>query len=198
MEEIRIQEKPDWVEWNDIHDILFNAHKANRDRGIFMRTSVLTGEELKKRLGDGICLVAFVGGKLAGTASIKFIQRNRWYAHEVIGDLMLIGILPEYKGLGIYKRLYTSLEDIAKQNKLNILELDTNENNITMQKISLGWGFKYVSMFASPYVKHYSVVMAKWLNGCPYSDLYLKIRYAVFCMKFKLRIRPGNIRRFDF
>ena len=111
---------------------------------------------------------------------------------------MLIGILPKYKGYGIYKRLSTSLENIAKQHKLNILELDTNENNITMQKISLAWGFKYVSMFASPYVKHYSVVMAKWLNGCPYSDLYLKIRYTVFCIKFKLRIKPGNIKRFDF
>lgn len=33
MEEIIIQEKPDWVEWDDIHDILYNAHKENRDKG---------------------------------------------------------------------------------------------------------------------------------------------------------------------
>ncbi len=198
MEEVEIIEKPDSITWDDIHNVLYKAHEENREKGIFMRTSILTGEELRERLGHGVCLVALVKGQLAGTASIKFLYRDRWYAHEMIGDLMLVGILPEYKGLCIYTKLLNKLEDIARMHKLSILELDTNEKNILMQKISLAKGFKKVSMFASPFVKHYSVVMAKWLNQCPYSDLYLKLRFFVFCAKFKLRIKPGNIRRFRY
>ena len=30
-------EKPDWVSWETIHDVLWEAHAENRKNGVFMR-----------------------------------------------------------------------------------------------------------------------------------------------------------------
>ncbi len=197
MESIIVIEKPENVSWDMIHDILYRAHEKNRLNGIFMRTATLSGEELEARLGpNGRCYIAMYGTKIIGTGSVKLIQRNCWYANERVADLMLIGVLPEYVGKHIYSLLYSVLEDYSKSQGVKMLEMDTAEKNKRMLRIANKKGFKKVGMFSSPYVKHYSIILSKWLYGCPYSNFYIMMRFLYEKYKMKLRYKPGHIRRF--
>ena len=51
MEEIKIMEKPEWVSWDDIHQLLLAAHKKNIEKGIVMKYAQLPGEEIRKKIG---------------------------------------------------------------------------------------------------------------------------------------------------
>lgn len=188
---------PDSIGWNVIHEILYKAHEINRQKGIFMRTANLSGEELKERVGTtGQCFVALVDGSVAGTSSVKIVNRNAWYHKGPIGDFILSGVLPEYKGLGLYDKLTDARVEFVKRNGVSVIELDTAEGNSLMQSISLKHGFRYVAVKASPYTKHYSVVMAKWLGDAPFCDFYCKIRYQLQSILYKLRYKRGHIKRF--
>lgn len=197
MRDIRIIEKPDWISWDDIHDCLWEAHESNRKIGVNMRTAYLSGEELKKRIGPrGKCFVALVDGNFAGTASIKSVSRNTWYHKGELCDFILVGIYPQYKGLGIYKMLLRECASVSMNLGINVVELDTAEGNTYMQAISKKHGFKCVAVKASPYTKHYSVVLAMWTNGCPFYESYVKFRFKLQEVLYKLRFKRGHIKRF--
>lgn len=197
MDEIEIVPIDNRFSWDIIHDILYSAHESNRKNGVFMKTAELSGGELKERVGDnGQCFVAIVNNKVVGTASVKIVNRNKWYHKGRIGYLMLIGIYPEYKGLGIYNKLAGECYNFCEKAGVDTVELDTAERNHVMQNISLKHGFRYVGIKASPYTKHYSVIMAKWLGENPFSDFYCKFRFFLQSVAYKLRYKPGHIKRF--
>ena len=50
---IQVIEKPDWVSWEVIHQVLWNAHEENRQKGIMMQLPSLSAEELHKYIGEG-------------------------------------------------------------------------------------------------------------------------------------------------
>ena len=80
MADIIIMEKPDWITYDDIHELIVKAHKVNIDKGIVMKTTKLEGEELKERIGvEGRCFVALDGEKLVGTSSYRILEKNEWY-----------------------------------------------------------------------------------------------------------------------
>ena len=75
MEKIVVMPKPDWISWDDIHQLLLSAHKKNIDKGIVMGTSQLSGLELEKRVGElGRCFVALADDTLVGTTSVGFFK----------------------------------------------------------------------------------------------------------------------------
>lgn len=196
-EEIEIVPIGDRFSWDIIHDILYSAHESNRKNGVFMKTAELSGDELKERVGNnGQCFVAVVNGKAVGTASVKIVNRNKWYHKGSIGYLMLSGIYPEYKGLGIFSKLDEARYDFCKKAGVNAVEFDTAEGNLVRQNIALKHGFRYVAIKASPYTKHYSVIMAMWLGENPFSDFYCKFRFFLQSAAYKLRYKRGHIKRF--
>ena len=85
---IQIIEKPDWVSWDDIHEVLWKAHASNRANGIAMRKPSLLGNEIKKEIGEnGKMFVAIVDGQLAGTAAIVHKEGKMWYNNGTYGYL---------------------------------------------------------------------------------------------------------------
>lgn len=168
--DIQIMEKPDWVSWDDIHEVLMRAHAVNRANGINMRKPSLPGAEIKKEIGDdGIMLVALDGKQLVGTAALLVREIKRWYNDGKFGYLCFAAVLPEYNGKGIYKQFCIKREEIARTKGLNKLYFDTHHNNTHVIKINKAQGFKCVDVKTLP--NHWNVVMFKWLNGCPYSNL---------------------------
>lgn len=166
---IQIIEKPDWVSWDAIHDVLVKAHAENRAKGINMRKPGLPGEEIKKEIGDdGVMLVALDGEKVVGTAALLVKQNKTWYNNGRYGYLCFASILPEYNGKGIYKQLCQKREEVAKQKGLNRLYIDTHHNNTHVIEINKEQGFKCVDIKVLP--DHWNVVLFKWLDGCPYSN----------------------------
>ena len=54
---------------------------------------------------------------------------------------------------------------------------NTSEQNKIVQKINLKRGAKYVQFAKAKRSKYYSVVMARWLHGCPYPDWFCNFMF---------------------
>lgn len=198
MSEIEIVEKPDWISWDDIHQCLWEAHKRNRERGITMRTTLLSGDELRRRIQhDSFNYKTYVlldGKKLIGTGSVSIRQKKAWYVNGSVAYFLCNGIIPEYTGRGLNKLLYQKREEFGHMNNCILIYYDTAEGNKFKQEIDIKKGFRKVDYFASK-SKHYSVVLAKWYGECPYSKLYCRIRFLLKKVYIQLRFKPGKIRR---
>jgi len=67
----QIIEKPDWVSWDEIHDVLWKAHAQNREKGVIMAYPSLTGDEIKRRVeNNGKMFIALDGQNVIGTLAL--------------------------------------------------------------------------------------------------------------------------------
>jgi hypothetical protein len=64
---------------------------------------------------------------------------------------------------------------------------DTHSKNTRRIEIALKNGFRLVRFFRAASKDHYSVVYAKWLNGCPYSSFYCWGKYQLSKLKTIIR-----------
>ena len=175
---IQIVEKPDWVTWDDIKQCLFEAHAQNRAKGINMAHYQWPVERIKDSLGEkGVVLVALDGKRLIGTAAIGDKIGKTWYTRGPYAYICFDAVIPEYSGKGIFKLLDSKREQLAKNLGYRTLVFDTHSNNIHRQEIAQKNGYRLVRFFRAASKDHYSVVMAKWLDSCPYSKLYCKMQY---------------------
>ena len=193
---IQILEKPDWISFDDIHELLYEAHKNNREKGLNVKTAEMTGVELEAHIGkNGKCFVALDGNKLIGTTSYRIINRNYWCVKDKVVDRILVGILPEYQGQHISTLLFDKILNEAQINGYKYIETRTSENNEIMQAISIKDGYRHID-FLSTKADHFTVVMLKWLDACPYSMSQIDWHYKWRKFIIKLRYKPGRIKRF--
>ena len=171
---IQIVEKPDWVSWEEIHEVLVKAHELNRVHGINMRMPSLPGAEIKKRVEDnrGKLFVALDGEKVVGTGAVVIKNKNMWCGAGDYAYLCFASVLPEYNGQGIYKQLYIYIEREARKMGLNRIMFDTHERNERMLEVNKGNGFVPVHYFQAASKAHYNIHLVKWLDGCPYSKVH--------------------------
>lgn len=174
---IQIIEKPDWVSWDDIHNVLWEAHEENRRRGINMRYPTLSGNDIMARVTDsGKMYVAVDNNKIIGTTAFTIKNLDLWCGKGNYAYLCFSSILPEYRGQGIYKKIMIFVENEIYKNGLSRIMFDTHEQNSRMTEISLRQGYQRISY--RHYCNHYNIVFVKWLTGgCPYSKIYCKLRY---------------------
>ena len=181
---IQIVEKPDWVSWEDIKRCLYEAHSSNRDRGINMSHYQWPAEKFIESIGgNGKMFIATDNDKLVGVGAVCERNGNTWYAKGKYAYLGFAGVLPEYKGQGIYKELIRIREDFALRHGYDVIIFDTHKKNISVQKVALKNGFRYVRFFQAASKDHYSVVLAKWIHGCPHSKAFCFAKYQI--SKFK-------------
>ena len=135
--DIQIIEKPEWVTWNDIQDVVHAAHQENIERGIVMLNALLPGEKIKEKVGDGKMFVALLGNKVVGTAAFKVKESTLWYGCHRYGYRFFEAVHPEYKGQGIYGALCKKQTETAVAKGLDMMMFDTHERNqnvIVMKK----------------------------------------------------------------
>lgn len=198
--DIKIVEKPDWVTWDEIHQVLWKAHEQNRQKGIMMAFPSLPGEEIRKKIGDtGKMFVAMVGEKVIGTYAVIVKSHSKlWFIRSNYGYLCFMSILPDYRGKGIYRLLTEACESYAATKDLSVLTFDTHEHNFKIQSLKEKEGFTLVSYKACK--DHYNVIMAKWLKHCPYPSWYIKLRFHLSKFKLKTRYKmvsgKGRVKRF--
>lgn len=193
--EIQVLEKPEWVSWDAIHQVIWDSHADNRRNGITMRNPTLSGEEIKIKLGEtGKMLVAINDEKkLVGTAAVMPKDLGVWFGREVFAYCCFAAILPEYNGKGIYKEMCRRQEEMAWDMGLDKMVFDTHENNTRIINHALKAGYQFVDYrFCRD---HYNVVMVKWLNGCPYPSYYLRLRFLLSKAKTKLLRFARRLRR---
>lgn len=196
---IQIVEKPEWVTWDEIHEVLVKAHAQNRANGVNMKKPTLPGEKIAEEVGnEGKMFVALDGERVVGTLALIDKSGRRWYNTGKYGYLCYGAVLPEYGGKGIYRSLYQVAETTAKQLGLIVLTRDTNERNARMLKITKQEGYHYVAYKVCS--DHFNIVRAKWLNKCPYPVWYINTRFLISKVIAKLRYKmdpvKGRTKRF--
>lgn len=198
MEEIKVIPKPDWVSWDDIHKVLYEAHAGNRKNGFTMHNAFMSGEELKQKVGDGQCFVALDGDKLVGVTAVDIKPKNKWYTRgRKTAHRMLSAILRSYQGLGINEELNDMAWEWIAKTDVEVVWAGTAENNTIIRKISKKKGFIDVDYITSKNADYYSVVFIKWMKGkCPFPLWYCKFRFKWARFWTRLRYKPGKIERF--
>ena len=196
MEDIKIVQKPDWISWDDIHNLLLEAHKRNIEKGIVLQYAQMPGAWIKEKLGDeGCCWVALDGDKPVGTTSVTYFQGKSWWNKgKKVAHGCFTGILREYQGIGLMEELNAKKYEHIRSMGVDMTEGDTAETNKTVLKVFGKDGYKVVSYFSSS-SQHYSVRIVKWLNGCPFSDEYIAKRRIWSEKLTKLQYKPGKIER---
>lgn len=197
--EIQIMEKPDWVSWNEIHEVIWNAHAQNREKGVIMAYPSLSGDEIKRRIeNNGKMFVALDGQNVIGTLALIIKEGKKWYNQETYGYLCFGAVLPDYSGKGIYRSLYKVAETTALNQGISVITRDTNEANARMLKISKQEGYHFVECKA--YKDHFNIVRAKWLGKCPFPTWYIQTRFLFSQIYVKTRFRmdsnKGKVKRF--
>lgn len=190
--EITIVEKPDWVSWDEIHEVLVKSHAQNRENGINMRKPSLPGDKIAEEIGDeGKMFVAMDGRKVVGTAAIVVKSKSLWCGRKQdrYACLYFASVLPEYNGRGIYKKFQLRREEEATSMGVDKLLFDTHENNRHVLEINCKNGYKYVDYRVLG--DHNNVVMVKWLKGCPYSDFrcWYEFNKRKLILKVKIKIK---------
>ena len=174
---IQIIEKPDGVSWEAIQNVLVRAHAENRSKGIIMRKPSLPGDEIKKEIGtDGVMLLALDSKQVVGTAALILNKGTMWYNEGLYGYCCFDAVLPEYNGKGVYRKLCSAREELARKKKLNKLYVDTHQANVHAINVNLKNGFKKVDVKILR--DHWNVVLFKWIDGCPYSDFRCRYEFA--------------------
>ena len=164
MEKVTVSIRNKNQSWDDIHELLVYAHKKNIDKGIIMKTTTESNEQLKERVGDGVLFIATIGNQLIGCQMIKIVHTTSWYAPQgIIGHIGLGAVHPEYQGKGIYNKLNEKTFEYAKIKNCNIVCFDTAEFNYSMLSLSKKIGYRYVDFMAT-HSRHYSIIVAKNLN----------------------------------
>lgn len=197
MEEIKVMPKPEWVSWDDIRDLLVTAHKRNIEKGMTMNTTTMSGEDLKKHLGEeGRCFVAFCGDQLVGTTSVCISKGKKWFDKgKTISKGAMSAILPKYQGMGILEEMNELRDAYIAEKGVQVMEGDTPEDNMVVRKFVARNGFKEVRFFPAAHQNHFSVYFVKWLEGCPFSDKYIKRRFNLSKKLTKMQYKPGKVER---
>lgn len=195
---IQIVEKPDWISWDEIREVLWESHAENREQGINNALPSKSSDELRRFVGDrGKMFVALEGKKVVATGAVLIKNNRKWYSKGDYAYVCLGAILPEYRRRGIYFPFEKILEAYAKSFS-SLLVTDMHENNKTPQKLRLREGFQYVAYKACK--DHYNVVKAKWFNESPYPLWYIKFRFQLSKQYVKTRYKmvPGKglVKRF--
>lgn len=97
---------------------------------------------------NGYFVVAELHGDGVGCGALK--------CHAEFGEVKRMWVAPSARGLGIGKRILARLEEIARQQKLQVLRLETNKALAEAQTLYKNSGYREVAPFNSePYAHHW-------------------------------------------
>ena len=185
---IDIKIKDSSISWENVRELIYVAHESNRKNGVDIRNAHLSALELEKSIGaDGVCLVALDNGKLIGTCSIAFKELNCWYAKGKCAYCTLDAVLPEYRGMGVFKKLDQERFRVIQNLNVQTIYMYVAEKNTLRRKIAIKQGFDAIEMRYNPYNCHYFVVYCMWLGRRPVAKIFVKVRFFLQSMKIKAR-----------
>jgi GNAT superfamily N-acetyltransferase len=197
MGDIVIVPKPDWVSWDEITSVLHDAHKSTVADGMNYVASYQGANVTKRRAEGGICYVALIDDKVVGTLTVKKHAPNNkvWYRRDIYATFEMIGVSSRYKRRGILSALSQVAEEWVIDNNLKVIIIDVAVENKPMQNAGLKQGFKYVDYISKKNTNYCSVVMARWLDGCPYTDKVIFRKFILAKIKcILLYTKKGSLR----
>lgn len=177
MDGITVMRRPESVSWEAVSRVLKEAHRENVRRGIRMTYPQLPPEQLYEKTEGrgGVLFVALDGERLVGTAAVVSIDKAIWCGDGGYAYCFLDAVLPAYAGKGVFRRLADAQQQWAREAGLDRLLLDTNERNRHMLRLCRKSGWRSVDYRI--HNGYSSVMLVKWLGGCPYSRLHCQYKF---------------------
>lgn len=177
MEGITVTVRPETVSWETVSQVLREAHRENVRQGIRMTYPNLPPQELWAITEGrgGTLYLASDGDRVVGTAAVVRIDKAIWCGDGAYAYCFLDAVVPDYAGKGVFRQLAAAQERWARAAGISRLLLDTNERNRPMLRLCRKNGWRAVD-----YRIHHgysSVMLVRWLDGCPYSPLYCRYKY---------------------
>ena len=196
---IFVQEKPDWVSWEEIREVLRESHAENRENGIINAFPSLPSDEIRRKVGDnGKMFVAIDGKKVIGTYAVLIKNDRKWFTSGDYAYECFCTVLPEYRKTRTYFLLSRTAIDYIRKKGISLTTGEAHENNEKVLKLKFREGYRYVAYKAC--TDHYNVVIAKWLNEYPFPLWYIKLRFLLSKLYLKTRYKmvpgKGRVRRF--
>lgn len=188
MKDIVIIERPESLSWEEIRSTLVEAHRNNIDRGLVVRSTTLSANQLQEQVGDGKCYVALDGEVLVGMLAVRPKPCDLWFCHGTVAHFLLGAVLPQYQGMGIYSRLEEHCYAFAKEQGISIITLNTAANNVRMVKMLPKQGFCRAKLFHTSDTDHFSITWVKWLENAP-SKALCWAHYMTSAIKAKVYYR---------
>lgn len=174
--DIQVLEKPDWVSWDEVHEVVWQSHEMNRRNGINMLHASFSGKEIAEYLApSGKMFVALLGSKVIGTAAYTIKVSKFWFGEYRFAYCCFASVLPGFTGRGVYKRLTEKREESVMSQGLDKLLFNTHPSNSRVIHIAMNNGYKKVDFVLGNTVSW--VYMVKWLKGTPYSDFKLSFMF---------------------
>lgn len=186
--EIQIKIKDDSVSYEEIQQLLDKAHEENGKHGLIYATANQSVEKLIGKIGKGICFVAIQidnngNRRVVGTCTLEKRVLKYWNVdekNESILLLKLVGVHPDFKGLGIGRKLIKSCLDYAREHHYKMIVTDSAEENVPFRKMMTHFGFKEVDCVKYASNNFISTVYAKWIDrNCPWTDDVCRKHYAL-------------------
>ncbi|MBX3119638.1 MAG: GNAT family N-acetyltransferase [Fimbriimonadaceae bacterium] len=149
--------------------LLHQAYAIRLEEGFRFFATHQDVEVTRERVQQGHCVVADLESKIVGTATIRPLKpddRVEYYRRSDAWSFGQFGVLPEYRGQGIGKRLYDACEKYAQANGAKEIGLDTPEHAHNLIAMYNAWGFEIVGEFDYPHTNYKSVIMGKrvWID----------------------------------
>lgn len=168
-------EEKDSVE--ELTEFLHRAYRVLADMGLRFLATHQTPEQTRNRIGEGVCLVATIDGRIAGT--IIYVAPGRghgasWYARPEVAFFAQFGVEPELRRYGVGSVLLELVEEMARHDGAGELALDTAETAHHL----IAWygkrGYRLVDHVQWDVTNYRSVILSKALNDAvaPARDLF--------------------------
>ena len=176
MGDIIICEKPEWIRFEDILELLVKAHEANPD--ISFRTTNLSKEEWDRRLDTGgTVIVALSDRKLAGAITLSIEACNKWYAQCNVARCRYVAVSPDFMRRHIASDMIGACADWARNRDIPILYWTTAANNAPAINLCHRNDFVTVDYLWYSNEDHPSVALMRWLKGKQPPKLRLMANY---------------------
>jgi ribosomal protein S18 acetylase RimI-like enzyme len=143
-----------------IDEFILFRNKSNKETEYINKINRQQAEEILNQYnisGNKLAYVLIKHNKIIGQLFLDLGIKNK----ENILCILLISVLKEFQGQGYGKQLISLSEKLAKENKLNILELIVDKNNSYAIKFYEKLGFKYIKPFSSTALIYQKTLLEK-------------------------------------
>lgn len=148
--------------WEELTDLLHEAYREHLRAGRNYAACSQSPEETRQRCLKGMTLLAFVDDQLAGTATLL---EERRHGRAPSGYISQVAVSPEFRNLGIGRKLLSELEEVAREKGYSVLDCNTAASAKPLVAWYLRQGWQKVSLRSFPGTTYYSILFRKRLDG---------------------------------
>ena len=146
--------------------LLHRAYARLLEMGLRYWATHQTVEDTRTRITGGRCLVAVLDGRIVGTVTYQYPPRWRdtpWYLRSDVACVSQFAVEPEHQRRGVGSALMTRAEQIATEDGVTELALNTAEPAVHLIDYYVKRGYRAVDHTDGTLPHYRSVILSKRL-----------------------------------